>query len=356
MATELLLGFRNLKDVVNERVMEVGLETIDTAISQALEVYNTMTQQMLDLFTTTTTKHKIRYKTLATANLQPMDELGRPFKVHGASFYDLGFPLRQAGIAFGWDRQTLAKATVQEANDRLRQMQDADKRWLRGQMLSGLFYNASYSFSDPEYGALTVLPLANGDSQEYLLKPGFESAATANHYRTTTAIDNTNAPFATIYNDLTSYPENDGDGKVICFIPSSMKASVKALANFIEEEDPDIRQGANTAILTGSLGVSVPGEVIGKVDECWIVVWDVIPTDYILSIITSGPRPLVIREHPEAELRGFQAIAERADHPYVTRYFDRQAGFSPWNRLGAIIYKVTGGSYTVPTNYGIRAD
>ncbi len=135
-----------------------------------------------------------------------------------------------------------------------------------------------------------------------------------------------------------------------------MKASVRALASFIEEEDPDIRQGANTAILTGSLGVSVPGEVIGKCEECWIVVWDVIPANYILSVITSGPLPIVIREHEQAELRGFQGVAVREDHPYVTRYFERQAGFGAWNRLGAMVYKVTGGSYTIPTGFSNSAD
>lgn len=345
---EILQGFFDLKDSFNYRIEGELKEAVNTAVQQALAVHNQLTEQMFNLFVAKTTEHKIRYESPVAARLQPLDEHGRARKIHGAGFYDVAFPLKKAGTSFGWTREARIKMTVKQANDFVALALDADKRWNRDHILSALFTNTGYSWNDPKYGALNIVHLANGDSTVYLTRPGFEDGETANHYRTVAAIDN-NGPFAAIHTDLTKRPENGGDGKVICFINSAQRATVKGLADFIEAEDSDIRLGANERVLVGGLGVSVPGEVIGKVERCWISVWDGVPANYILALITSGDRPIVMREHPEAELQGFQAVADREDHPYLERHFERHAGFAGWNRVGAMVYQVTGGAYTIPT-------
>jgi hypothetical protein len=348
---ELLNGFTNLKDVVNERVVGDLIPTVTTAIDQAIAEHNKVTEDMIRLFVHRTTQYKVRYKSPAAAKLQPLDEHGRARKIKAAGYYDVGFPLREAGAALGDTRIALAKKTVQQANDQIAMLLDADKRWLRDQILAGLFDNAGYTFSDAEHGDVAVKGLANGDSTTYLVRAGAENGATANNYRFITAMNDAGQSFRTIFHDLTKQPENAGGGKVISMISGNLEASVMNLANFIEVNDPDITLGLSNDKLTGALGVSVPGEVIGKVDRNWIVRWDSLPDDYVISTITSGDRPLAMREHPEAELQGFNRVADRNDDPYYESQFVRYAGVGGWNRVGAIITKVDPTAYGVPTGY-----
>ena len=350
---DLLNGFKNLKDVNNERVVGDLIPVVNDAIEQSRAEHNFVVDTMLELFTEKTTEHKIRYKTNAAAKLQPLDEHGRARKVKGAGSYDVAFPIYQAGIATGKTRIAAAKMTVQEVNDSLADLFDADKRWLKDSILTALFDNAGYTFSDDEFGDLDVKGLANTDGTLYMVKSGSETGEEAQHYTNITAMDDANQNFATIYRNLTSRPENAGGGKVISFIPTNLEDDVMALADFIEETDPDIALGANSDRLIATLGTTVPGEVIGKVNRNWIVRWDSLPDNYIVSTITSGKRPLAMREYPEAELRGFTRVAERNDHPFFETQFDRYAGFGAYNRLGAFITKVAV-SYAKPTDFTSR--
>jgi hypothetical protein len=347
----LLNGFTNLKDVVNERVVGDLIPTVTTAVDQSIAEHNRVTEAMMGLFVHRTTKGKFRYKSPVAAKLQPLDEHGRARKIKAAGYYDLGLPLRDAGAALGDTRIALVKKTVKEVNDEIAMLLDADKRWLRDQILAALFANAEYTFADAEIGDVVVKPLANNDSQIYLVRAGAEGGETANHFRAVTAMNDANQPFHTIYRDLTKRPENAGDGKIISMISGNLEANVMGLTNFIEATDPDIQLGVNTSKLTGSLNVPVPGEVIGKVDRNWIVRWDSLPDNYVISVTTSGDRPVAMREHAETELQGFNRVAQRNDDPYYESQFTRHAGFGAYNRVGAIVTKVDGdGTYDVPTD------
>lgn len=346
----LLNGFYNLKDVVNERVTGDLIPTVTDAVDQSIAEHNKVTDDMKRLFVTETTDYKVRYKSPAAAKLQPLDEFGRARKIKAAGYYDLGFPIREAGIALGETRIAIAKMTVREVNDRLAQILDADKRWLRDGILAALFDNVGYEFEDEEHGALDVKGLANNDSVKYLIRAGAEAGATANHYGTVSALDDTNQNFNAVYRALTTRPENAGGGKVISFIPTNLEDDVMGLADFIEYDDADVTRGVTADRLTGSLGASVPGEVLGKVGKVWVVRWDALPDNYIPSIVTSGERPVAMRQHPEAELQGFNRVADRNDDPYYESQFVRYAGFGGWNRVGAYITRV-GAAYAVPTGF-----
>lgn len=352
MAAELLNGFSNLKDVVNNRVIGDLIPVVTDAVDQSIREHNKVSEDMDSLFVQKTTNFKVRYKQMGAAKLQGLDEHGRALPVKAAGYYDLGFPLRDAGIAIGDTRIALAKQTVKDVNDKLSLILQADLRWKRDQIMGALFDNAGYTFADPEHGDLAVKGLANNDGTLYLIRAGAEDGAQFNSYRAITAMNDANSPFRAIYADLTKQPENFGGGRVITFIPTNLEDEVTGLASFIEETDPDITLGANSDRLTGGFGVSVPGEVLGKVERNWIVRWDALPSDYTISVITSGARPVAMREHPEAELQGFNRVANRDDDPYYESQYVRHAGFAAWNRVGAIITHVDAdGTYDVPTGF-----
>jgi hypothetical protein len=241
--------------------------------------------------------------------------------------------------------------TVQEANEITASMLTADLRWIRDHTLAALFANASWTFSDPEHGDLSILGLANGDSVVYQLMNGADVGVTDTHYLAQAdAIDDTHDPYPTIHDELLEHPENGGE--VVALIPTGLKAATKGLASFTPEADPNVRPGSATPTLVGNLDVPVPGKVFGYHDDgVWLVEWRSLPANYIIGVATQGDRALAYREEPEAELQGFRQVATREDHPFWESQWRRTAGFGARNRVGAVVYRIGNASYAVPTGY-----
>ncbi len=104
--------------------------------------------------------------------------------------------------------------------------------------------------------------------------------------------------------------------------------------------------------MAGSLGAAVPGQVIGYHEaRVWIAEWRSLPANYMIAVATEGPRPLAMRQEPEAVLQGFNRVAERNDHPFYESQYLRSAGFGANNRVGALVYRIGNGAYAVPTGY-----
>jgi len=352
MANQIAYGFLNLKDVFARRVNAVGVDVVAEAIRQSVAEHERQIAALISLFVTPTTKAKTRFKTPTAARLQPLDESGRARPIRLAGYYDVAAPIQMGGAAWGKNFVSAAKMTVEEANEYTMTLVSADMRWVRDRILAALYGNASWTWDDPDddIGSLTIMPLANGDAQLYLVLNGADQPATDTHYLAqAAAIDDETNPFPTIYNELTEHPENAGE--VISFIPTNLQATTEALTNFRESPDPNVRPGANDEILINALGVTVPGEVIGYCDKNWIVHWRSLPDNYIVSVMNGGSTPLMMREDEEQELRGFKQVATRDNHPFMESQYMRRAGFGAWNRVGATVTRISNVTYAVPTNY-----
>lgn len=352
MANQALWGFHELQDVFGERVANGNVETVTAAIGAAVAEHNRQMDALTGLFCAPTTQPSVRYQQMGAARLQPVDDDGRVRPIRAAGYYDVAFPLQAGGSAWGANYVTRAKMTVGDAERVTATMLTADRRWLRDHILAALYASASWTFTDPIYGTLTVQPLASGDSVTYQIMTGADAGATDTHQLAQAAgiADGTN-PFPTIYTELAEHPENAG-ATIVSLIPTNLKATVSALATFNPIADPNIRPGANSDVLVGGLGVAVPGTVMGYLDAgVWAVEWPSLPNDYIISVAAGGAAPLAMRQDPEAELQGFQRVAERDDHPFYESQFLRRAGFGAWNRVGACVTRIGNGTYAVPANY-----
>lgn len=348
----ILYGFHQLETIFDERLTDENIPEVNDAIVQATEEHNSQLDALLGLFARRTTDYKLRYKTTSNARLQPLDENGRARPIAPSGFYDVAFPLQGGGIAWGANRVTRIKMTVEEVARNTNTMLVADRRWMRDHVLAALFANASWSFNDKEHGGLTIKGLANGDTDTYQILAGADAAATDNHYLFQNAIiSDANDPFGTIHDELTEHPENGGE--VVSLIPTNVKEAVEGLTAFNEVADPNITRGNASDILTGDLGIALPGDIIGYHDSrVWLVEWRSMPDNFVISLTTEGEPPLALREHEEAELQGFQFVGERNDHPYSERHWERHAGFGAWNRVGAVVMEINDTEYAVPTNYG----
>lgn len=344
-----LYGFYQLKDLLAARITGTNLEAVNAAITASVAEHNRQMDALLALFVDRTTEYTRRFAQVGAVRLQPLDENGRARPVKPSGVYDVAWPIQMAGAAWGADYVTREKMTVGDAERATAMMLEGDFRWMRDHLLAALFDDNTWPFTDPLYGALTIQPLANGDSTTYSLMAGADSVATDDHNwgQAATVADATN-PFPTIKTELAEHPENTG--RIISFIPTNLRAATEGLATFIPARDPNVQQGSASDVLVGDLGVTVPGTFIGyETSGVWIVEWPTLPDSYIVSVSEGGERPLRMREDPETSLQGFNLVAERNDHPFYESQYLRRAGFGAWNRVGATATRTGNATYAEPT-------
>lgn len=350
MANALAWGFVGLQHLFAQRLSEVNVRVINDAVAQSLAEWNRELGEMTSQLVARTTVAQERFRLPGGGTLQPLDEHGIPLPVRVGAFADIGFPIKGGGTAWGTNRVSRALMTVAEANDFQVMVQSQDADWMRRHILGALLTNVSYAFEDPEVGALTVYPLANGDTQQYMINGGL---ATAQHYTAQAAdiLDASN-PFPTIYDKLSAAAGNDGP--FVSYIADDLRSDVEALATFVPISDPDIELGSGSDRLRGAPGgiTAFGQEVIGKVDGMWIVTWRSLPSGYIVSLAAGASAPAIaMREYPDASIQGLFEEDHSPDGNRAERRFIRYAGFGVRNRTAGVVTQIGNGAYTVPTIY-----
>lgn len=355
MANDPLVGFLDLESVFDRRVDDVGVPEVEEAIQQSLDEHNRQLNALMSLFVTPTSEYKVSFKMTTATRNQPLDQDGRarPIQVQGK--YEVAFPIQGSGQAWGANFLARRKMTVGDANDITAALLEGDTRWMRDHILAAIYANASWTFNDDEWeghGNLTVKGPANGDTDEYLVTIGSDVGTTDDHFiAQVNAIDDANDPFETDYEELMEHPENGG--QVVSLIPTNLKTSVRALADYYPLADPNVQTGANTDVLTGTLGVATPGTLFGYHDSgVFLVEWPSLPSNYIVTLCTEGERALGMRQFEEEDLRGFIKAAETIDYPFYESQYVRYAGFGAWNRVAVVVRRIGNAAYAVPTNYG----
>lgn len=353
MANQVQYGFIDLLAVFDRRVVDVNVRDINEAVDRTLAEHNRQVNALRDFFAQPVTEPTLRYRSAGVRRLQPADEVARALPTQQAGFYTAGFPLQKGMDALGITYEASRKITVQELNNEIAALRGADVRWVRDHILAALLDNTSWTYPDEQYGDITVVPLANGDSTPYILSAGIDAGSTDDHYSAqTAAIADATDPFDDLYDELMEHTENSG--QVVAFFNNSLSGAVRSLAAFEAAGDPNIDEGVNAVRLTGALGMEVPGSLIGyHRGKVWLVEWRALPANTVIAVATGGARALGERTHPEADLQGFRRDAERIDYPWYEQQWARRAGYGAWNRVGAAVRQVSGGdtTYDIPTGY-----
>jgi hypothetical protein len=344
---DLLYGFVSLADRAEEIVDNIDIETMNAAVDASLQQHTQTLSQLMSVWATPTTAYSERHKSIASEELQPLDEYGRALPTKGKIFQTVAYPLFRAGTALGMTYEARQKMTVQELNDLIAGKTTADARTMRKWLMQAIFDESGYTFTDEVRGDLSIKGFANGDTDTYISLDSAEDGATDDHYLATAdAIADATNPFPTIHEELLEHPENGGE--VIAFIPTNLVATTKALTDFVPVTDPRIRTGSTTDVLVGGPGIAHPGKLIGYTNEVWVVEWRGLPTSYIAATTTGGERALAFREDESANLRGFRRVAERNDHPYYESQYLRKGGFGGRNRVNGLVMRIGNGSWAVP--------
>lgn len=349
MANQIAYGFIGLEHLFLERLENVNVQTVTTAIQESVAEHNRQAQALMAELAEATIGYQTRFKQRDSYTLQPLDEYGRPRPTRPMGYYDVAFPLQGGGAAYGFNHISAAMVTVEEINRLTMEAMGADADWMKRHMLAAILDEATWTYDDDEHGSLTIQPLANGDSVTYVKRSG--SVAADDHYLAQAdAIDATHNPFPTIYDDLKEHPVN-ANAAIVAYVPTALKSSIKALSTFNEIEDMDVRPGNASDVLTGTIDRGFGDEVLGKVDGVWIVEWSLLPSEHMLAVARGTREPVLrMRQYPAASRQGFFSKQQVEGNLESTEFY-RFAGFGALNRVGALVYQVGNATYEVPTGY-----
>jgi len=343
-------GFIGYEDIAGERVVDGNIRIINDAIAASLAEHNRQVNEALKELTDPTTEHTARFKLPGGGTLQPADEWSNPLPVQVAGYYDVAFPIQGGQTAWGDNRVSRALMTVAEADRNTMTMLRQDADWMKRHILAALLDNGTWTFTDPEKGALTVQPLANGDAVTYLKKNG-ASATDTHYYAQAGAIADAANPFPTWKTELSEHAGNDGP--YVAYVPTNLRSSIENLANFIEVANPDVDPGIMAPRLR-SAGVSrgFGDEVFGYVDGVYVVEMAMLPDNYGIVVARgASTKVLWMRQYPAAALQNFFQENHSPDGNLNEYRFFRYAGFGAYNRVGALAFRIGNGAYATPTGY-----
>lgn len=353
--TDIAPGFVDLNHLFDQRVNTAGWQIIFDAVDQTAALHAAALDQMLsalaDSIDPNTPQHK--FKLPVFVEMQTLEgEDDSPVPVRGFDEYNIGFPLRDVGLAWGTNRKSRAKLTVRDANAFTVAVMQADSRWQRRQMFTAMLNNTQYTYDDAKHGNITVKPLANSDTDRYHDTEG--NVATDDHfYAQAAAIDDTHNPFETLSDELTEHPDNQGE--TIVYLSTSLKTSVRGLSEFIPfAGNRRIQYGTSSDVATDFPDVLFGDRKLGHLQDSdvWAVEWKALPAGYGLVITTSpSKKPLAYRDEPEAELRGLRTEYNNSDGNHVVERLLRTRGFAVQNRIAAVAIQIGSASYTVPAAY-----
>lgn len=356
MANQVAYGFHELQDIFDRRVVDVNTDLITDAIVRSAEAYDDDFNAMLDGWVEDWTGNpQAKIELPDAGELQPLSENGVPEVTKGGSSYTQAFPLMRGGSAFGFNRESYAKATVGDMNRETMRMMKQDAAWNIRRLLAGVFTNTTWSYEDEENGTFSIKGLANSggtDTDQYLDLNG--DLATDDHYLAqANAISDADNPFPTIYDELYEHPENMGP--FVAFIPTGLKASVTGLSNFYDARslNPMVEWGDNVSLANDEVEdyLAFGNRVLGVVDDIVIVESRRMPANYIITY-AAGSGPFMRRRmHAEESLQGLQVVPYQVNSNFRRFDYYRYAGYAPWARISAVVQRIGNASYAIPTGY-----
>lgn len=338
-----------------------GQDVVFESTTRIVEEHNTRIAEFERLFVEgDTIKPKMVYNLTTGGEMEKITNLTQPKAVKVGGKFETAFPLEEWGAKIAGDRVAVAKMSARSYGRHIAAILNADVKLRRREMLRALFNNAPPAFYDETYGTLTLVPLANGDSQLYPPVEEADDPATANHYVVTgyaaASINDTNDPFATPMAYLENHFGLTATGSnIVTFMNNAQVPLVKDMDKFVGRENRYERVG-DTVTISDNLPLNLPGIAFGSYDGLMpLVRWDRIPAGYMLTLHLDAPPPLMRRiEDPKYRLPGPGLVfrQERMDEPLRDAWWSNKFGFGVGNRLSAVVtYLATGSTYVVPPRY-----
>lgn len=344
-----LYGIMGLADVKNLTVQQLGQRQVFDAVNLLISQYNQDLAEMTAFFVAGTTEEvQITYMMPGGGEMQEATEWTRPGAVRPMPGYPVGFEINDARDQVAWNDVSLAYATVEVVQAAVDNIQIRHTNWVRRKLLRAVLNNVNRTTLDPQFGSVTVKPLANGDTDVYSMYGA--AMATDNHYIASNmaSISDANNPFPAYYDEIA---EHYGDSTVVALVHPTQAAQIKAMAGFIEVADSRIRVNEGVEAIAPS--VSVPGTIIGLLGNVWISEWRGMIAGYTFVRNMDMPAPLLKRiDRVPLEGRGeLRLVATQTEYPFLESFWRDRHGYGAANRVGAVVGQITGAAYVIPPGY-----
>ena len=353
-----IAGMLGLQDTDNIFLNTIGQRAVYEVAQQYVNQINMETEKAFQVFVEGDIEdYKERYKLPGGGRLDRRGGQTQSSAAKASGYWDVAYPLEDFGKQIAIDDVAAAYMTVPEFQRHLDTVQVQNVNTVRFEMLKALLNNTSRTFSDPLKGDLTIQSLANGDGTLYPTVLGSETEADDTHHLganyLASAISDTNNPLATIRDELEEhFGASTGGEEIVVFMNNAQTAKVKALSDFDEVIDRDIREGSAVNVPVNL--PNVPGRIIGRGSGVWAVEWRWIPANYMFGMHLGAPAPLKRRVDPAATglPRGLNIVARETHYPLEAIHYRNRFGMGVGNRLNGVgLYFVASTSYTIPTAY-----
>lgn len=332
----------------------VGQTSIWSFVNDYLTLVEADAQKAYDIFVEgDTTDHKERYYLPAGGMMQRADNLTRPGAVKPINSWDAGYPIDDGRDQLAYTDVALAYMTAAQLDTHIKSVRQRYINTKRYGVLRALLNKTDEAIVDDRWGAITVYRLANADGATFPPLLGASAETTGHsHYvgsnYAASAISDTNNPYVTIRDHL---EEHFGDTVMVAFINNADRAKTEALTAFHPRLTQGATMSANATYLDEQGLPTVPGRIIGAVNDVLVSEWRWIPSGYILGISLGVPPPLKRRIDLAPSLQGFQLVAKYTDFPLQESFFRAREGFGVGNRLGAVaVQLVASTTYSTPTS------
>lgn len=351
-----IYGLIGVADGDPSYVNTVGQVQVFEAAQQYLEMHSADLEKAYAVFFEDKTEvFKERYYLPGGGRLQKRSGHTQSAAVKASAYWDVAYPLFDYGAQIAFTDVSVKKLKLPMLQRHLDTVRIQDINTFRYEMLYALFNNTTRTIDDEEHGTLSVKPLASGDSDKYPPVIGSETDATENHYLESgyvaSSISNTNNPYVTIKEELA---EHWGDGDVAVFINPAQTPATEALSDFDPVNDRYVRPGANTDQIANGDFPNVPGKVIGRTNDVWVVEWRWIPAGYMYGQDLMMPGPLKKRLDPAEQgfAEGIELVSSNSRAPFEQAHYRNRYGAAVGNRLNGVVMELgNGGTYTIPTPY-----
>ena len=357
-----LYGLLGIHETQYDYVSKIGQELVFEATAKYLERVNQDMALALGVFVDGATEaHQERYLLPSGGYMQARGGGARSGAVKGLGQWDVGYPLLDFGDQIALTDVAMAYLSPAEYQKHVEGVVIRASNTVRREILHRLFNNSAYTFADPVRGNVTVQPLANGDGVLYPPVLGTMVETTENHYLTTTyaanAISDANNPYATIHDELAEhFSRSTGGQNIIVFINKAQAGLTRALKSFIPMADVYTVPASDQPQLVNLPDLPSTAEVIGRLDGCWVVIWDYIPAGYLLAVHGDEPAPLKQRIDPinTGLPRGLALVRQSNESPLVSAEWRWRFGIGTGNRLNGVVLQLRGDNdpYEAPSGFG----
>lgn len=335
-----------------QTVAGFGEDKAFAAIAQGLAVHNALVAEAAGDLCEFTADNLRRYGTVATMEMEEVDEYGAVDTQKVTAGANVGFPLRKPQIAIGWTRTFMLTQPVGELAAQFEAAREADMRRIMRDIRRALFVptnNLGYRDRLVANVTLPLRALVNGDGEGIPNGPNGEpfDGATHSHYLATASL-----VAANLLAEIETVAEHGVAGQLRLYINRAQEAAIRAMPNFSPYVDSRIIPVGAAPRADGALDVTNLGNrAIGIFDiaEVWVKPWILAGYQFVFDRRATN-KPLVFRTR-SGQPTGLGALQIAADHehyPLRAQHLEREYGIGVYTRTnGAVLYN-GGATYAVP--------